>query len=200
MSTRAQDPAVSRAPAPQTAIRGARLLDSQRVLAYALLFPSLAVLGFIVVYPFFSAIVLSFFDKYIGAPATYVGTSLGELSTSGWDQAVLLNEKLVHIESTIENFSRSPMARLHVYGHMNSVFSELIEVHHNLTEQSKHLLGSMLNFPNNSCDPSLAVIQPGFCADAAIGTVHRATTAGDNNHAAALLAAVKLLVNELSCR
>ncbi len=64
---------MARVPAPQTATRGGRLLDSQRVLAYALLLPSLAVLGFIVVYPFFSAIFLSFFDKYIGAPATYVG-------------------------------------------------------------------------------------------------------------------------------
>ena len=75
-----------------------------------------------------------------------VGTSLGELSTSGWDQTALLNEKLVHIESTIENFSRSPMARLHVYGHMTSVFKELNEMHKSLSFREIALLG------NNDCD------------------------------------------------
>jgi len=70
-----------------------------------------------------------------------IGTSLGELSTSGWDQTALLNEKLVHIESTIENFSRSPMARLHVYGHMTSVFSELIDMHQSLTLREIKILG-----------------------------------------------------------
>lgn len=70
-----------------------------------------------------------------------IGTSLGELSTSGWDQTALLNEKLVHIESTIENFSRSPMARLHVYGHMTTVFSELVDMHQSMTLREIKLLG-----------------------------------------------------------
>jgi len=70
-----------------------------------------------------------------------VGTSLGELSTSGWDQTALLNEKLVHIEATVENFSRSPMAKLHVYGHMNSVFTELIDMHQSLSLREIKLMG-----------------------------------------------------------
>jgi len=57
-----------------------------------------------------------------------VGTSLGEISTGGWDKAALMNEKLVHIEETAENFARSPMARLHVYGHLNTVFINLIQL------------------------------------------------------------------------
>jgi len=78
-----------------------------------------------------------------------IGTSLGELSTSGWDQTALLNEKLVHIESTVENFSRSPMARLHVYGHMNTVFTELIDMHQSLTLRELKLMGR----DNLSIDP-----------------------------------------------
>ncbi len=54
-----------------------------------------------------------------------VGTSLDELSTGGWDSA-LLNDNLVHIDVTAENFSRSPMAKLHVLGELRYVFSSLI--------------------------------------------------------------------------
>lgn len=57
-----------------------------------------------------------------------VGTSLGEISTGGWDKDALMNHKLIHIEETAENFARSPMARLHVYGHLNTVFVNLIHL------------------------------------------------------------------------
>ena len=78
-----------------------------------------------------------------------IGTSLGELSTSGWDETALLNEKLVHIESTIENFSRSPMARLHVYGHMKTVFTELVDMHQSLTLREITLLGKHVSESDN---------------------------------------------------
>lgn len=53
-----------------------------------------------------------------------VGASLGELETSGWSHE-LLNNKLVHIDSSIEHFTRSPMARLHVYGRLDVIFERL---------------------------------------------------------------------------
>ncbi|WP_444994284.1 thiamine pyrophosphate-binding protein [Aliikangiella sp. IMCC44359] len=53
-----------------------------------------------------------------------IGTPITELGTGGW-QSHLLNEKLVHIDSAIEHFSRSPMARLHVCGDIKSVFEQL---------------------------------------------------------------------------
>lgn len=53
------------------------------------------------------------------------GTTLGQWSTGNWDEA-LLNEKLVHIHHVNSYFSRSPMARLHVYGHIKTVFKELV--------------------------------------------------------------------------
>ncbi|MCP4278333.1 MAG: thiamine pyrophosphate-binding protein [Gammaproteobacteria bacterium] len=54
-----------------------------------------------------------------------IGAQLGELGTSGWE-STLLNEKLIHIDNTIEHFTRSPMARLHVYGHLPTLFKNLI--------------------------------------------------------------------------
>ena len=55
-----------------------------------------------------------------------IGTSLGELSTGGWDKNALLNDKLVHIEATIENFTRSPMACLHIHGTLSEIFKHMI--------------------------------------------------------------------------
>jgi acetolactate synthase I/II/III large subunit len=54
-----------------------------------------------------------------------VGTALGELGTSGWKDD-LLNTKLVHIDSSIEHFTRSPMANLHVFGNIDAIFDQLL--------------------------------------------------------------------------
>lgn len=53
-----------------------------------------------------------------------VGTPISELGTGGW-QSHLLNEQLVHIDSTVEHFSRSPMAQLHICGDINAIFTQL---------------------------------------------------------------------------
>ncbi len=55
-----------------------------------------------------------------------IGAELEELGTSGWTDD-LLNSKLVHIDSTVEHFTRSPMANLHVLGDISSIFSRLIK-------------------------------------------------------------------------
>jgi len=54
-----------------------------------------------------------------------VGAALGELGTSGWKDD-LLNTKLVHIDSSIEHFTRSPMANLHVFGNIDVIFDRLL--------------------------------------------------------------------------
>lgn len=56
-----------------------------------------------------------------------VGTSLGELDTAGWDTEALLNDRLIHIASSMANFDRSPMAYLHVYGNLRTLFARLID-------------------------------------------------------------------------
>lgn len=54
-----------------------------------------------------------------------IGSRLDELSTSSWDRLALLNYKLVHVDATQDNFSQSPMARLHVYGALKDIFQKL---------------------------------------------------------------------------
>ncbi|MGS2724550.1 thiamine pyrophosphate-binding protein [Porticoccus sp. GXU_MW_L64] len=56
-----------------------------------------------------------------------VGSSLSEFASSGWDQNMLLNNRLVHVESAESNLTRSPMAKLHVRGHLASTFANIVE-------------------------------------------------------------------------
>jgi len=93
-----------------------------------------------------------------------VGTSLGEMSTGGWD-AVLLNEKLIHIEETAENFSRSPMASLHVFGHLKTIFKSLTQMCFaiSLRDNNMHLNQSALTTSSttsieDSCAPEHIVL------------------------------------------
>ena len=53
-----------------------------------------------------------------------VGTSLSELSTAGWDDAIL-NNRLVHVSDFAEDFLHSPMACLHVLGDPKTIFANL---------------------------------------------------------------------------
>lgn len=56
-----------------------------------------------------------------------IGSNLGEMATSGWDQECLLNHKLVHIDKSAEHFTRSSMAKLHVCGDINIITDTLIK-------------------------------------------------------------------------
>lgn len=53
-----------------------------------------------------------------------VGSNLGEWETSSWDP-LLMNDRMVHIDSDRRNFTRSPMARLHLCGSIQAVFEQL---------------------------------------------------------------------------
>ncbi len=55
-----------------------------------------------------------------------VGASMGELSTGGWADS-LLNDRLIHIDASPENFTRSSMAKLHICGHIPTIFKRLNE-------------------------------------------------------------------------
>jgi acetolactate synthase-1/2/3 large subunit len=54
-----------------------------------------------------------------------IGTTLGEWASEGWNAEVLLNSRLVHVESSENRFIGSPMARLHVRGSIQVVFDQL---------------------------------------------------------------------------
>jgi acetolactate synthase-1/2/3 large subunit len=71
-----------------------------------------------------------------------VGTSLGEWASNGWDSRTLLNSRLIHVEATEGNLTRSPMARLHVRGRIITIFERLLEyIRSNLPEEKTTLPG-----------------------------------------------------------
>ncbi len=55
------------------------------------------------------------------------GTGFSELISRGWCDS-LLNNRLVHIDNSEDNLMRSPMAKLHVRGHIRSTCDHLIEL------------------------------------------------------------------------
>ena len=54
-----------------------------------------------------------------------VGTALTESATDGWNADLILNRRLIHIDAIESNLTKSPMARLHMRGHLASIFGEL---------------------------------------------------------------------------
>ncbi len=52
-----------------------------------------------------------------------VGTSLDEAATNGWDDSSLMSNKLIHVDTSSQYFSRSPMARFHASGNLASIFT-----------------------------------------------------------------------------
>ncbi|MFP5505072.1 MAG: thiamine pyrophosphate-binding protein [Gammaproteobacteria bacterium] len=57
-----------------------------------------------------------------------VGTALTESATDGWNADLILNRRLIHVDEIISNFTKSPMARLHVQGHLASIFEKLLQL------------------------------------------------------------------------
>lgn len=55
------------------------------------------------------------------------GTTFGEWTTAAWSE-LLLNNRLIHIDTAEEHLSKSPMARLQVRGRLSTVFEKLIEM------------------------------------------------------------------------
>jgi acetolactate synthase-1/2/3 large subunit len=55
-----------------------------------------------------------------------IGATLSEWASNGWDVDLLLNRRLVHIDELDHNFTASPMAQLHVRGHIGTVVDALV--------------------------------------------------------------------------
>lgn len=72
-----------------------------------------------------------------------VGVGMDELSTNGWDQSALLNEKLVHIDSSTENFNQSYMASMHLHGDYVELFTELIDTFYATRKAAKERIAAL---------------------------------------------------------
>jgi acetolactate synthase-1/2/3 large subunit len=55
-----------------------------------------------------------------------IGANLGEWNSGGWSDT-LLNERLIHVDESEENFATTPMAQLHVRGRIRTIFERLNE-------------------------------------------------------------------------
>jgi acetolactate synthase I/II/III large subunit len=75
------------------------------------------------------------------------GSNLGELSSGGWDEKSLLNDRLIHIDSVPTHFIRAPMARLQVIGSIDLVCRHLVE---NLREIQLNKLAAAIRGANIS--------------------------------------------------
>ena len=66
-----------------------------------------------------------------------IGTTLSETASNTWDQKVL-NQRLIHIDSSEDNLMHSPMARLHVRGDIAAIFEKIEEIFKLKKEIPKH--------------------------------------------------------------
>jgi len=94
-----------------------------------------------------------------------IGSTLGELTSNAWDQLILLNSKLIHIDSNQENFTRSSMAKLRVGGHIPTILEAILnncstllndqtETHSQSVIDNKKLLHFELEEPVKTTDES----------------------------------------------
>ncbi|MDD5058493.1 MAG: thiamine pyrophosphate-binding protein [Sideroxydans sp.] len=92
------------------------------------------------------------------------GTGFSELISRGWCDS-LLNNRLVHIDNSEDNLMRSPMAKLHVRGHIRSTCDHLIELlkadayRPNIQRADSYQAGVMFDSPD-SYHSEVAPIKP----------------------------------------
>jgi multiple sugar transport system permease protein len=70
---RADPVGLGRAPRARSRSFAPLWLDNPRVVGVLFVLPAIAVLAFVVVYPFFTAVWMSFQNKMVGGPATFIG-------------------------------------------------------------------------------------------------------------------------------
>ena len=91
-----------------------------------------------------------------------VGTALGELSTNGW-KGDLLNNKLIHIDSSIEHFTRSTMANLHVCGNIDIIFNRLLVSVREVSKWGRRWNNCRINNAKNINDGYATLREPEKC-------------------------------------
>ena len=96
-----------------------------------------------------------------------VGARFGEFSSNAWDTKTLLNGKLIHVESTEANLTRTPMARLHVRGCLETIFDRIVGrfgidcSHYIRAVEPKNTKPDLNLVKHFSCDD-----EAGFCSNA----------------------------------
>ncbi len=96
-----------------------------------------------------------------------IGTTLSETASNTWDQKVL-NQRLIHIDSSEDNLMHSPMARLHVRGDVAKIFEDIeksLDIK-KITTSSSRILGKNNNTQKESeLNRSFNVLEEEKCND-----------------------------------
>lgn len=92
-----------------------------------------------------------------------VGAGFDELSTNGWDEVALMNEKLVHIDTTMKSFEYSPMASLHVCGSLDVIFNTLLHLVRVTPGLAAKMANSRHRFAGHIAAPSVLKAQLETC-------------------------------------
>ncbi len=96
-----------------------------------------------------------------------IGTTITEMGLGNLNSNIMT--KLVHIDENIENFSRSAAAKLHVGGHLNTIFTSLLNALYQdepikpmlTVERSKNVLGNYVTLLEpQKCQMRSAPIKP----------------------------------------
>ena len=56
-----------------------------------------------------------------------VGTALQETATNAWSVLTTIGNRMVHVDDCANNLIKSPLAKLHVLGDLNEIFTQVIE-------------------------------------------------------------------------
>lgn len=100
-----------------------------------------------------------------------VGATLGEWASDGWDTESLLTTRMIHVESVEENFTRTPMAKLHVRGRLSSIFDRLVDRFEKALRSQIRVVGSDVKPADDSADKEKTLHfkmedLEGYCSDA----------------------------------
>lgn len=97
-----------------------------------------------------------------------IGTTLSETASNTWDHKVL-NQRLIHVDSSEANLMHSPMARLHVRGDVAKVFEEVeksFDINKVSTSNDRVSNKSQINDRNQSeLSHSFKVLEENKCSD-----------------------------------
>lgn len=88
-----------------------------------------------------------------------VGASMGEWNSGGWNNSVL-NDRLVHVDESEENLARTPMARMHVRGHILAIFKRLVN-HLDAFQRNR----SQAVESGDWCPEALVALPQSFCSE-----------------------------------
>lgn len=96
-----------------------------------------------------------------------IGVDMGEWNSGSWSDS-LLNERLVHIDESDENLSRTPMACLHLHGSILGTVNRILEGDGDSLELSKSQMRQIAHGVRGESNPEEMFNDPDKCRSDAV--------------------------------